>query len=76
MDVKANGLPEALGLVAAGTGIAVLPADVDRMPHPGVVFVKMNSPRVYLTSSAVWRKDKMEEDIKELVKCLHMAAQE
>ena len=76
VDVKANGLSEALGLVAAGTGIAVLPADVDRMPHPGVVFVKMNKPRVYLTSSAVWRKDKMEEDIKELVRYLQLAAQE
>ena len=74
VEVKANGLSEALGLVAAGTGIAFLPADVARMPHPGVVFVKMHSPRVFLTSSAVWIKEKMEEDIQELVRCLQMAA--
>lgn len=57
IGIKANGLSEALGMVAGGAGVAVLPADVDRLPHPGVVFVKLRKPRIYLTSSAAWRKD-------------------
>lgn len=57
ISVKANGLSEALGMVAGGAGVAVLPSDLDRLPHLGVVFVKMRKTRVVLTSSAAWRKD-------------------
>jgi len=55
VSVKVDGLSEALGMVAGGAGVAILPADVDRLPHPGVVFVRMRHPRIYLTSSAAWR---------------------
>ena len=70
IGLKADGLSEALGLVAGGAGIAVLPEDVANMPHPGVVFVKMKSPRIYLESSAVWRKHDAEPEVTELVEVL------
>lgn len=70
VGVKADGLSEALGMVAGGTGIAVLPEDVDTMPHPGVVFVKMKSPRIYLESSAVWKRHNSEPEVAELVEVL------
>jgi len=73
--VKADGLSEALGMVAGGAGVAALPADVDQLPHPGVVFVKMRSPRVYLTSSAAWRKRDADPEIPRLVRLLKQAAQ-
>ncbi len=67
---KADGLSEALGMVAGGAGVAVLPEDVNRLPHHGVVFVRMRSPRVILTSSAVWRNDEGEPAVPELVEVL------
>jgi len=72
--VKAAGLSEALGMVAGGAGVAVLPADADQLPHPGVVFVRMSNPRIYLTSSAVWRKSDPDADVLELVGYLKAAA--
>lgn len=75
VSVKANGLSEALGLVAGGAGVAVLPADVDRLPHTGVVFVKMRRPRIYLSSSAAWRKEEVDPDIEKLVEYLKTSGQ-
>ena len=63
-------MSEALGMVAGGAGIAVLPEDVANMPHPGVVFVKMKSPRVFLESSAVWKKHDSKPEVEELVEVL------
>ena len=70
VGVKADGLSEALGMVSGGAGIAVLPEDVEKMPHPGVVFVKMKSPRIFLESSAVWKKHDPEPEVLELVDAL------
>jgi DNA-binding transcriptional LysR family regulator len=70
VGVKADGLSEALGMVAGGAGIAILPEDVANMPHPGVVFVKMKSPRIYLESSAAWKKHNPEPEVIELVEML------
>lgn len=66
---KAEGLQEALGLVAAGSGVAVLPDEVSLLPHPGVVFVKMRRPTLTLSSSAVW-KNGDDRDLAELVDLL------
>jgi LysR family transcriptional regulator, benzoate and cis,cis-muconate-responsive activator of ben and cat genes len=68
--LKADGLQELLGLVGGGAGVGVLPADVSQLPHLGVVFVKMRSPRLNLTSSAVWRKDRESAELLELVELL------
>lgn len=73
ISVKADGLSEALGMVAGGAGVAVLPADVDRLPHPGVVFVRMRKPRIYLTSAAVWKKEDSAPGVELLVDCLREA---
>ena len=74
VGVKANGLSEALGLVAGGAGVAILPGDVDSLPHPGVTFVKMKHPRIYLESSAAWSRHDADKEVLELVDLLQEAS--
>ncbi len=74
VGVKADGLSEALGMVAGGAGVAVLPEDLDRLPHPGVVLVKMRKPRMQLTFSAAWRRNETEPAVAELVELLKKAS--
>jgi len=71
--MKVDGLSEALGMVASGAGVAVLPADTNQLPHPGVVFVKMKRPRLYLTSSAAWSNEAPNDQVSLLVKHLEEA---
>ena len=52
--LKAEGLTALLGQVGAGNGVAVVPSDVDVLPHTGVAFIRLRRPRVTLVSSAVW----------------------
>ena len=66
----AHGLQEMLGLVAGGAGVAVIPADADQLPHPGVNFVKLRKPKWMLTSSAVWSKAKENPALLELIRLL------
>jgi DNA-binding transcriptional LysR family regulator len=73
VGLKADGLQELLGLVAAGAGVGVLPADVAQLPHPGAVFVKMRKPRLTLVSSAVWRRDRESPELLALVEALKQA---
>jgi len=56
VSVLANGLSEMLGLVGAGAGVAVAPAELDRLPHVGVRFLQMRKPTLTLRHSAAWRK--------------------
>ena len=70
VQVKAAGLQEMLGQVAAGAGVGVLPTDVNQLPHPGVVFVEMRSPKLELVSSALWREDREDDDLLELIELL------
>jgi DNA-binding transcriptional LysR family regulator len=71
--LKAEGLQELLGLAAAGAGVGVLPADVEPLPHPGVVFVKMRKPKLTLVSSAVWRAERESPELLALVEALRSA---
>ena len=68
--LKADGLAELLGLVAGGAGVGVLPADVDQLPHPGVVFVTMRKPRLQLESAAAWSRERETPDLLELIDML------
>ena len=70
---KAEGLQELLGLVAAGAGVGVLPADVDQLPHTGAVFVAMKKPKLTLVSSAVWNPDRGSTELLALVEALEAA---
>lgn len=54
--IHASGLSELLGLVGGGGGVALAPADLEQMPHAGVVFLRMNRPKLMLLFSAAWRK--------------------
>ena len=76
VSIKAHGLSEALGMVAGGAGVAVLPSDVERLSHPGVVFVKMRRPQIHLTSAAAWRREENENEVRLLVTAIQSAAKE
>lgn len=56
VSIRANGLSELLGLVGGGAGVAVAPADLEQLPHGGVVFIRMKKPRLTLLFSAAWRR--------------------
>jgi hypothetical protein len=49
----------------------VLPEDVNQLPHPGVVFIKLRKPKMSLTSSAVWREEGELKELLELIALLH-----
>lgn len=55
--IHANGLSELLGLVGGGAGVAMAPADMEQLPHGGVVFIRMKKPKHTLFFSAAWRKE-------------------
>lgn len=73
--VHASGLTELLGLVSAGVGVAVVPDDLVRLAHPGVSFIRLKSPRLKLTSAAVWRKETAAAPITDLVDLIESAGQ-
>lgn len=73
--LHASGLTELLGLVGAGVGIALIPDDVSKLAHPGVVFIKMRRPVFKLASAAVWRKTPQRPEIEDLVDLLESAGQ-
>jgi len=56
VTIKAKGLSELLGLVGGGAGVAIAPADLNQLPHSGVVFIRMTKPKLPLQFSAAWRK--------------------
>ena len=67
ITIKANGLSELLGLVGSGAGVAMAPADLNQLPHSGVVFVKMKNPQLTLLFSAAWRKNEQSEFVQALI---------
>lgn len=70
VSLKAAGLSELLGLVGGGVGVALVPADLDQLPHARMVFIKLKHPRFTLVSSAVWRKEDETEALRALVSLL------
>ena len=56
VTIHAQGLSELLGLVGGGAGVAMAPADLEQLPHSGVVFITMKKPKLTLLFSAAWRK--------------------
>ncbi len=72
--IKANGLSELLGLVGSGSGVAMAPADLNQLPHSGVVFLKMRKPKLTMLFSAAWRKSEESEVVEALIKMMQASA--
>ena len=70
VTIHAKGLTELLGLVGGGVGVAVAPADLDQLPHAGVVFIKMKKPRLTLQFSGAWRSEGPDSVVDVLVRFL------
>lgn len=55
--IRSEGLVSLLGHVGGGRSVALVPSDMEALPHPGVVFVKLERPRITLESSAAWLEE-------------------
>ncbi|GAB5562912.1 MAG: LysR family transcriptional regulator [Synoicihabitans sp.] len=55
VTLHASGLNELLGLVGSGAGVALAPADMQRMQSTGVRFLKLSRPTMTFNFAAVWR---------------------
>lgn len=71
---KAAGFTEMLALVASGTEIGLAPADLETLPHPGTVFVRLRKPSIRLTSSAIWLKSSQTAPLPEFAATLQASA--
>ncbi|HBY59440.1 MAG TPA: LysR family transcriptional regulator [Solibacterales bacterium] len=71
---NAGSLSAVLGLIAAGRGLTLLPADAAALPHPGAIFVKLSSPKLAAESVAAWRKDNESRELKLFVEAMCSAA--
>ncbi len=75
VSLKADGLTELLGQVGGGLGIALIPADVESLPHPRVGFVRLRRPQVSLVFSAAWHPQRETQALVEFVQILKQARQ-
>ena len=70
VSMRAAGLSELPGLVGAGSGVALAPADLVNLPHPGVVFLKLKKPQRVMLFAAAWRKTGDLDGIEALVRLI------
>lgn len=59
-----------ISLVAAGQGVAVMPREAEKLPHPKVVFMPLHRPIYYARSAAVWRKETPTQSLDKFLKIL------
>ena len=67
---EANATPTMMGLVAAGIGVSILPASLERLSFEGLKFVPLHDPKA---QTAVWLAKRW-EDRSTLVRHLFQAA--
>jgi len=72
--LRATGLSELLGLVGGGAGVAVAPADLENLPHHGVVFIPLRKPKKTLTFSAAVRKRERSSELEALLAAIRAGA--
>ena len=70
VTLHASGLNELLGLIGAGAGVALAPADMKRMQASGVKFLKLTRPTMTFNFAAVWRDSDRRNQIEALVNVL------
>jgi len=46
-----------VGLVAGGKGVTLLPASLQRLQRPGVIYVPLGEPTLYIETALVWRRE-------------------
>lgn len=70
VSIHANGLNELLGLVGSGAGVAMVPADLNRIQSSGVTFLKLRRPTMNFNFSAVWRDSDHRTEVEAFVNIL------
>ena len=70
VTLHASGLNELLGLVGAGAGVALAPADMKRMQASGVTFLKLARPTMTFNFSAVWRDSNRRKHVEAVIDVL------
>jgi DNA-binding transcriptional LysR family regulator len=71
----ADGLSSLLALVGSGQGVALAPEEVQQLPHPNVVFVRLENPNSQIEFSAALRKDDKRLNVRALLAEFRAAAQ-
>lgn len=54
---KARSLLEVLGMIGADAGVCLMPSDVMNLPHPNVVFLRLNDVLEPISLAAAWLRD-------------------
>lgn len=70
VPILANGLNELLGLVSSAAGVALVPADLNRIQTSGVSFLKLRRPTMTFNFSAVWRDSNHRTEVEGFVNIL------
>jgi LysR family transcriptional regulator, benzoate and cis,cis-muconate-responsive activator of ben and cat genes len=70
VSIHASGLNELLSLIGAGAGVALAPADLNRLQSSGVRFLKLTRPTMTFNFAAVWRDSDHRLDVEHLVNLL------
>lgn len=73
VPLHANGLGELLGLVGSGAGVALAPADLQRLQSSGVRFLKLTRPTMRFSFYAVWRDSDRRAHVENFVDVLKRA---
>lgn len=68
---RAGSLIEALGMIGMGKGVCLMPADVENLPHPNVVFIPLSDHLQPIRLAAIWLTTNHNPAIKFLLEALH-----
>lgn len=60
----------ALGLVAAGLGVSILPASVRKLAREGIVILPIRNARIEVRLLALWKLDEVSPSVQNFLNCL------
>jgi DNA-binding transcriptional LysR family regulator len=64
---EAPQLAAVINLVAAGSGVSIVPRSMQQMRSTGVIYLPMEGPQAYVTLSLVWRRSERANAIRNFV---------
>lgn len=63
LELLADSHASMIALVMAGQGVAIMPEEAAVLPHLQAVFMTLNAPIYYAQSTAVWRKETLNQSL-------------
>ena len=65
-----NTAPTALGLVAAGLGVSILPASVRKLAREGIVILPIRNARIEVPLLVLWKRDVVSPSVQNFLNCI------